>query len=470
MRFQWIAGVTLAAACLGPVAQPCGARDFNEQRLQPWEEDPRYWQYGGEPVLLLGGSGQDNLFNHPGLPPDGLEAHLDLLVSVGGNYVRNTMSSRDEGNLWPHHRNEDGFYDLTRFDEEYWQRLRSFLALTAEREVFVQIEIFDRFDYAREPWDANPFNPRNNINYSAEEIGLPEEIRTHPGQRENPFFRTVPELEDNAELLSYQEAFAAKLLSITLEYDHVLYCISNETSESEHWSSHWAEFVRRHAREAGVGVEVTEMWDSWDLAHPMHRHTFDNPELYSFVDASQNNHQVGQRHWDNLQAARELIAEPPRPLNNVKIYGGVPHGGGLLEGTHKLWRNVLGGVAAARFHRPPAGPGLGEEAQAHLRAMRLLTTCFDTFAAEPANHLLSERTENEAYCAANPGRQYAVYFTDGGSVLLNPEGPGPFRVRWLEIENGGWTDEETVVGGQPLRLSPPGEGQWVVLVEHEGLN
>jgi hypothetical protein len=36
-------------------------------------------------VLLLGGSDQDNLFNHPELPPDGLAAHLDRLVAAGGN-------------------------------------------------------------------------------------------------------------------------------------------------------------------------------------------------------------------------------------------------------------------------------------------------------------------------------------------------------------------------------------------------
>ena len=58
--------------------------------IRPFTENPRYWQYKGNPVLLLGGSGDDNLFQYPGL-----EEHLDLLQSVGGNYIRNTMSSRD---------------------------------------------------------------------------------------------------------------------------------------------------------------------------------------------------------------------------------------------------------------------------------------------------------------------------------------------------------------------------------------
>ena len=47
------------------------------------------------PVLLLGGSGDDDLFQWAADEfGDRLPKHLDLLVSVGGNYVRNTMSSR----------------------------------------------------------------------------------------------------------------------------------------------------------------------------------------------------------------------------------------------------------------------------------------------------------------------------------------------------------------------------------------
>ena len=36
-------------------------------------------------------------------------------------------------------------------------------------------------------------------------------------------------------------------------------------------------------------------------------------------------------------------------------------------------------------------------------------------AGTPANELLSDRAENEAYLAARPGQAYALYFTDGGS-------------------------------------------------------
>ena len=89
----------VAVLIAGNILHSAGAAGTG--RIRPYEKNPYFWQYKGEPVLLIGGSAHDNLFNHPDVGPDGLESHLDLLVECGGNYVRNTMSSRDEGNPWP---------------------------------------------------------------------------------------------------------------------------------------------------------------------------------------------------------------------------------------------------------------------------------------------------------------------------------------------------------------------------------
>lgn len=431
--------------------------DQEAEQIQPWKEDPRYWQYQGEPVLLIGASNQDNLFNHPNIRDEGLEAHLDEIISAGGNYVRNTMSSRDEGNAWPFHRDEEtGLYDLERFNEEYQERLNNFLEMTAERGIFVQIELWDRFDYAREPWEQNPFNPKNNSNYTAEESGLPEKIETHPGERENPFFRSVPELDNNELILPIQEAHIRQVLETSLPYDHVLYCISNETNDTEEWSTYWAEMLHRVAEnKADQSIIVTEMWDPWDLREEMHERTFDHPERYRFVDVSQNTHQQGQTQWDNLQWVRERVSDPPRPVNNVKMYGG-NHGGGPEEGQHKLWRNVLGGTASARYHRPGGGMGLNDTTKAHLKSLNMMLEQLDIFEAEPNLDLLSEREDDEAFLAADPGTQYALYFPRGGTVQLDLENTsGTFKLRWLDVLNARWEEETKVSGGQSLELKPP---------------
>jgi hypothetical protein len=440
-----------------------------QDRIQPYAGNSFYWQYKGRPVLLLGGSVEDNLFQIPDL-----EEHLDLLKSVGGNYVRCTMSSRDEGDVWPFERDpETGLYDLNQPGEEYWRRFERFLQLTAERDIIAQFEMWDRFDFAHAPWHLNPYNPKNNANYTAEESGLKEEINTHPGQRENGFFRSVPALENNQVLLKYQHRQVDQMLCLSLQYGHVLYCMDNETNELPEWGWYWARYIQAQAAEVGTGVACTEMWDDWNLLGSQHAATFDHPETYSFIDISQNNHQPADHHWENPQQIRERIIASGhvRPMNSVKIYGANSgQYGSTRDAQERFWRNVFGGLASSRFHRPPSGQGLNDIAQAHIRSMRMFTDAIDIFTCEPYNDLLQNRSWNEAYCTANPGIEYGVFFPDGGNALLDVSASGdkPLTVRWLAIRESRWMAKAAAIqskDGFARLITPTEEGYWAALVK-----
>ena len=208
---------------------------------------PQYWQYNGKPTLLLGGSVDDNLFQLTGIS---LEDHLDLLKSIGGNYLRNTLSSRDEGNLWPFFLDEsNNLYDLDRWNNDYWLRLEKFLELTSKRDIVVQLEVWATFDFYRENWDRNPFNPKNNTNYDSARVKLPERINTHPVYTDNPFFWSIPEQMNNIRLLWFQQKFVDKILSYTLNFGNVIYCIDNETSVTASWGRFWANYIKMKAVE-----------------------------------------------------------------------------------------------------------------------------------------------------------------------------------------------------------------------------
>ena len=428
--------------------------------IQIYAENPRYWQYKGQPVLLLGGSVEDNLFQIPDI-----REHLDLLASVGGNYVRCTMSCRDEGNVWPF-KQVGELYDLDAWNEEFWRRFSTFLALTAERDIIVQIEVWETFDYYRDYWAVNPFNPKNNTTYTAEETGLPTAVDSHPTRTENNFFWSVPDANHQPIVLKYQQKFVDKMLSYSLKHGHVLYCMDNETSVTPAWGAYWANYIKAQAAKVGVTVETTEMWDAWDVFHEQHRATLDHPEIYSFCDISQNNHQKGETHWRNAQRFRAALS-PIRPMNSVKIYGAdTGRFGTDQDGLERFWRNVFGGFASARFHRPTSGLGLGERAQAHIKSARMLTDEMDIFTCEPHNDLLSNRVENGAYAIVHPGREYAVYFPDGGNVSLDLNAAkGTLKARWLDIAKREWAKEETFNGGQVVNLATPGEGHWAVLIQ-----
>jgi hypothetical protein len=130
------------------------SKNFETDRIQPWHENQRYWQYEEAPVLLLGGSREDNLFQIPEI-----EEHLDEMVDCGANYIRNTISSRDPGNVQAFERLASGAYDLDRWNGEYWDRLDRALRLARERAIIVQIEFWDRFE-AQPRIDKQVFHQR----------------------------------------------------------------------------------------------------------------------------------------------------------------------------------------------------------------------------------------------------------------------------------------------------------------------
>ena len=456
------AGLVGGAAGTAGSGASAGAGGVNASPIQPYPGNPEYWQLHGKPVLLVGGSVEDNLFQQ-----DNLEQQLDEIASAGGNYLRNTMSSRDTGNGQPFKKLPSGKYDLDQWDDGYWKKFADFLTWTAQRDIVVQIEVWDRFDYSREQWKPSPYNPGNNVNYTSSESGLAADYPDHPGTNKQPFFKTVPKLQNNQVVLKYQKAVVDKMLSYSLTHSHVLYTMDNETSADPAWPAYWATHIQDAAAKAGVEVHTTEMWDDWNITAKVHKNTFDHPELYSFGDVSQNTHISDQTHWDRIQSVRKSLASSPMPLNNVKIYGadGGKYGDDA-DAIERFWRNLLGGLASSRFHRPTAGLGISAKAKRHLTALRLVEQRAKFWDIQPRNDLLSDRQSDEAYLAAKPGQTYVLFFTNGGSVSLDLSGAsGKLRVEWVDFGKGAWSGASEVSGGKSVVIKAPASGPQLAVVD-----
>ena len=464
------------------VAQVSSADNTNGDRIQPWSQNPRYWQYKGQPVMLVGGSKTDHFFLL-----DDLREHVDEVRAAGANYVRNTMSQREGKELKPHKLLPDGKFDLDQWNEEYWQRFQNMLQWTAEREIIVQIEVWDRFDYADEGiicWQTSPWNPKNNINYAKGQADFFAETyaKGEIYRDEHPFFHTIKGTSHYQSrydfLRKYQESFVAKMLSYSLPYGHVLYCMNNETSSEEKWGQYWMTFIRNRAAQQGVTVFCTDMFD--DVWTPQKsaklRQAFDDPQMYPFLDVSQvNSRSYDDGHWENVLWIAQQREAQPRPMNHTKIYGSgyARFGtGGPEDGIERFWRDILGGSASARFHRPDSGNGLNDLAKASIQAARLLEQRIKFWEVTPHMELLSDREPNEAYLAAKPGESYALYLTNGGSVTLDlSRAPSTFEITWISVSmgrvvqnsqsNGYQRHEKTLEGGRAVSLTAPFKGGWV---------
>jgi hypothetical protein len=438
------------------------------QGIRPLPDNPFYWEFRGKPTLLLGGSVDDDLFQI-----DYLEAHLDTLVACGGNYIRNTMSSGGD-RPWPFAIAGEK-YDLNRFNPEYWDRLDKLIGAASKRDIVVQVEVWATFAYYRERWnEENPFNPLHNKNYTLEASGLPAEVNTHPVRAENSFFRTVPANLNNRVVLAYQQKYVDKLVSITLKYDNVLFSMDNETSVDASWGAYWAGYIKEKYAAAGRKAYLTEMWDPWDLTHPWHLNTIDHPETYNFVEVSQNTWQEGQRQRDRLAYVRDRLVEKGfvRPINNIKIYG-MRAGNRYLNprlAVDRFFVHLWGGCATVRFHRPTdSGHGIGLDlnAQRAIRGAGEIFYRFDIFTSRPDDRLLKDRAENEAYCLARKGLQWAVYFPDGGRVFLDAESApdnSVLTIEWFDLDYLTWQPSCELTSSARVPLGCPDSGRWVALV------
>ncbi len=455
----------------------------NENRIKPYSKNPSYWQYKGRPILLIGGSDDDNLFQWT---DNNLTDHLDLLISVGGNFVRNTMSDRDEGNVFAFKEIEPKLYDLNQWNDEYWERLHFFLEETKTRDIIVQLTVWDQWDLTiQKLWDVHPWNSKCNVNYEVNDLST-----------KSDFFNTVT--NKNEKVLSYQNKYVEKLLETTLNYNHVLYNINNESWAGLEWENYWAEKLLTKARNQQKEIEITTMQLH---AEGSVKALCYYKDLYSFVDISQINQDAngstGQGHWDMLMSLRTIVnSNRVVPINNEKIYGSQGEESGPIftfnkyagtkeEAIQRFWRDIIGGCASARFHRPDTmywGIGLTKDARIQLLSMSKLIEKFDIYHCEPNNNLLDNRKDNEAYCNANIGKKYAVYFPDGGSVdLITWSYSEEMTLEWLNISESEWLTPEKVkvkwdekvifwetnmsfrVQGK-IPLNTPGSGPWVAVI------
>jgi len=260
---------------------------------------------------------------------------------------------------------------------------------------------------------------------------------------------------------THQEKFVNKMLSYSLDYGHVLYCMNNETKTPVEWGRYWIQFISTAATEKGVDIYTTDMFDDGYQGEnaKLNPIIFDNPGTYKFADISQvNSRNFGYQHWEVMQWVVGQVSRHPRPANHTKIYGGAYHGfgtGGLEDGVERFWRNLVGGCAAVRFHRRPGGNGLNERAQASIRAVRLAESKIKFWEVEPHMELLIAGEPNHAYVAAQPGEKYIVYFPNGGPCQLDlTMVSGVFDMKWISITEGTWVKQSIsqLEGGSVVRF------------------
>ena len=245
-----LASGLLLLACAAAEAAPASGP------LRVCKKNPRYFaDSSGRPVLLVGSHVWNNL-QDMGVtdppPPFDWGAYLGFLEQHHHNFVRlwrweltrwDTSSTRigparkhfAGPHPWPRTgpgQALDGKpkFDLARFDDAYFERLRERVRTAGDRGIYVSVMLFEGWGLQRVPdgWSAHPFHPGNNVN------GLGEGLKG----------LQVHELVDTR-ITATQEAYVRKVIDTVNDLDNVLYEISNENHPaSTEWQYHLIRFVK----------------------------------------------------------------------------------------------------------------------------------------------------------------------------------------------------------------------------------
>ena len=208
MRLLFAALVAFSTA----IAQPL--------RLHP--DNPHYFLFAGRPaVLVTSGEHYGAVLNRDFdyiRYLDTLRAdHLNLTRTFSGSYrevagnfaiASNTLAPA-AGKFIAPWLQRDGKFDLTKWDDAYFARLKAFVAYAGRSGVVVEFVLFCPL-YEDSMWSVSPMNARNNMN------AIGDVARTD-----------VLALKD-ARLTEVQDNMVRKIVSELRDFDNVYYEICNE--------------------------------------------------------------------------------------------------------------------------------------------------------------------------------------------------------------------------------------------------
>lgn len=426
--------------------------------LRRHPSNPRYFTDGAGKVVYLSGSyPQWNLQDvGTGDPPPHFDytAYLNLLTRQNHNFIRmwvweNAIDTAGERALpMPYVRSGPGAaldgkprFDLHRFEETYFDRLRGRVISARDRGIYVSIMLFQGWSLfknsanrtLRNPWIGHPFHRANNINGIDGDSNRDNEgLEVHTLQ--------IPAI------IALQEAYVRKVVDTVNDLDNVLFEIANEShAASTEWQYHLINQV--HGYEVGKPkrhpVGMTFQWSP--------RGSGTNAALFN-----------SPADWISLglpDAGHVPIADGRKVV--------------VLDDDHRagwadrgwIWKSFTRGnntisldpIDRDRWRRTKGSFRSVRSALGHIRAY---ADRVNLVMMTPRGDLVST-----GYCLAAPGSEYLVYQPDSGRFTMDLA-PGTYTYEWFSPEAGIVADADSLTtSGGKRSFTPPFAGDAVLYLK-----
>jgi len=441
------ATAAMAAGC-GPAAQPL--------RLHP--ENPHYFLFRGKPaVLITSGEHYGAVLN---LDFDYVR-YLDEIQARGLNLTRtfsgvyreipasfgitgNTLAPLPNRYVSPWARSAapgyfDGGnkFDLSKWDEAYFARLKDFLSQASKRGIVVELSLFCPL-YDDALWKANPMNAANNVN------GV--------GDLKKDDVHTLK----NGRLLEFQVAAAKKLVTEVNAFDNVYFEICNEPYFGG-VTLEWQKRIADAILEAEAALPRKHLI-AQNIANGSCRIQGPNPAVSIFnfhycspPDAVAMNYGLKRVIADDETGFKGSADVPYRP----DAWDFLLAGGAVYSNLdYSFTRDNFDGTA-----EPKAPGGGGRNLRKQLAILKAFIEGFDFIRMAPDNSCIKGGVPDKATARAlvEPGKQYAVFVRGAAKVDLVLDLPAAsYRAEWVSTLTGAVEKAEKFDhGGGPKTLSSP---------------
>ena len=284
-------------------------------------------------------------------PPPAFDfaAYLDFLTRHNHNFVRLWVWENASGAPWvtsAYHLRPLPFartgstlagdgkprFDLNRFDEEFFARLRERVAAARDRGIYVSVMLFDGWSIEDKDlrlgngWPGHPMQRDNNVN---DIDGDPN----RDGEGKEVHTLAIPAVT------AIQERYVRKVIDTIGDLDNVLYEVSNEShAASEPWQYHIINVIKAHE-------------NGRFLRHPVGM-------TVEWPDGSNEDLFAGPADWISPRPAVHDVKYPlPGDARKVVLYD-TDHVCGVCADADWVWQSFLRGVSVI-FMDPYDGQAVG---------------------------------------------------------------------------------------------------------------
>ena len=463
----------LAVALLPAALSAFSAESRKPIALHP--ENPHYFLFRGKPTVLI--TSAEHYGAVLNLDFD-YRKYLDTLAKDGlnntrtfsGAYVeplgafkitRNTLAPDKDRFICPWARSDTPGYpnggnkfDLTKWDGEYFKRVKDFVAHAGKRGIVVEYTFFCPF-YDESQWKLSPQNAANNVN------GIGTVSRTN-----------VYTLDQHGGLLAVHEALVRKVVAELKNFDNVMYEICNEPyfgGVTMEWQHRIADvivdaeksFPNKHLITQNIANDKAKI----EKPHPA-------VSVFNFhyaqpADTVGMNYQLNKVIGDNETGFRGTNDLPYR----VEAWEFILAGGGLYN---NLDYSFVAGHEDGTFVYPDSQPGGGNPV--FRRQMKILKDFIhgvDFLRMKPLNsgvQIIAVDPNYSMRVLAQAGKAYAIYIgpknpreavkekANAHNVTVALElSAGTYRSEWINTLSGKIDKRETHrhKGGRLILNSPP---------------